>query len=184
MPVAYDLYNKMTKDDIVLSYKGDITKDLLASVYEIIESSLGSDHAERQLKKKFYHILIECLQNVFHHKETLVNNGKEDVIMNHNSSIFMICKRGENEYKIITGNFILNADISNLKAKIEKINTMTAEELKAYYLNQLNTTELSEKGGAGLGLIDIARKSGHKLEYDLQKVSDKYSFFNLLVTIN
>jgi hypothetical protein len=26
---------------------------------------------------------------------------------------------------------------------------------------------LSEKGGAGLGLIDIARKTGEKLEYSL-----------------
>ena len=42
---------------------------------------------------------------------------------------------------------------------------MSPEELKVHYLEKLKTTELSDKGGAGLGMIDMARKSGNKLGY-------------------
>jgi hypothetical protein len=38
-------------------------------------------------------------------------------------------------------------------------------------------------GGAGLGLIDVARDSSEKLHYKFDKVSDKLSFFALQATI-
>jgi hypothetical protein len=42
---------------------------------------------------------------------------------------------------------------------------------------------MSSKGTAGLGMIDIARKSGEKLEYDFQPINDKTTFFSLTVKI-
>ena len=60
---------------------------------------------------------------------------------------------------------------------------MSAGELKIKYLAKLNSTKLSDKGGAGLGLMDIARKSGKKLEYDFENISEKISFFSLIVNV-
>jgi len=42
---------------------------------------------------------------------------------------------------------------------------------------------LSEKGGAGLGFIDIARKTGQKLVYSFLKIDEEKSFFVLTTTI-
>ena len=42
---------------------------------------------------------------------------------------------------------------------------------------------LTEKGGAGLGLIDIARKSGRKLFYHFVPYDNHRHFFLLVVTI-
>jgi len=39
--------------------------------------------------------------------------------------------------------------------------------------------KISNKGGAGLGLIDMARKSGNKLLYAFEKVDEKFSYFYL-----
>src|SRR5207302_1113743 len=129
-----------------------------------------------------YHILVECLQNVYHHKEAL-KEADENLEEEKSSAIFMIAKGKENSYRIITGNFILNENADELRSKLEKISSMNNEDLRAYYLETLSTTELSDKGGAGLGMIDIARKSGHKLDYKFDKVSEQYSFFSLGVII-
>jgi hypothetical protein len=40
------------------------------------------------------------------------------------------------------------------------------------------------KGGGGLGMIDIARKTGQKLNFDFAPVDDKYSFFSLNIKIS
>ena len=69
----------------------------------------------------------------------------------------------ENEYSIITGNYILSANVEALKSKLDRINLMSKDELKEYYKEILNNDTFSEKGGGGLGMIDIARKSGQKL---------------------
>ncbi|HOM90289.1 MAG TPA: SiaB family protein kinase, partial [Bacteroidia bacterium] len=97
---------------------------------------------------------------------------------------FIIAKAKGEGYRIITGNYIKKEESEDLKSKLEKINSMNTEELRAYYLETLSTTELSQKGGAGLGMIDIARKSGHKIVYSFDGVTDTVNFFTLEVTIN
>jgi hypothetical protein len=47
----------------------------------------------------------------------------------------------------------------------------------------LNHQKLSAKGGGGLGLVDIARKTGNKLKYNFEAVSDDYFFFSLDVIV-
>ncbi|MBK7849861.1 MAG: hypothetical protein IPJ66_01650 [Bacteroidetes bacterium] len=178
----YELFLKMEEDDIILSFKGDITQELLASVYQIMEARLESEKEEPKRKKKFYHILVECLQNVYHHMVDLKEEHGPDAM--ESTAIFMIGYGPQNSYRIVTGNFIAKEYVDGLQKKLEYINTLSPEELRTEYLQQLSTTELSEKGGAGLGLIDMARKSGQKLEYKFYPVSDSHSFFSLGVTVH
>jgi hypothetical protein len=87
--------------------------------------------------------------------------------------------RHDDTYKITTGNFISREKVDILRTKIDKINSMGRDELKDMYKFILNHQRLSEKGGGGLGLVDIARKTGNKLEYTFEKYNDNYYFFNL-----
>ena len=42
---------------------------------------------------------------------------------------------------------------------------------------------MSAKGGGGLGMIDISRKSGQKLDYNFMSVDESCSFFTLNIKI-
>jgi hypothetical protein len=64
-----------------------------------------------------------------------------------------------------------------------KINLLSIEELKDYYIETLNNEAFSGKGGGGLGMIDIARKSGQKIEYTFHPVDESYSFFSLMIHV-
>ncbi len=54
---------------------------------------------------------------------------------------------------------------------------MSREEKKDYYKSILNNGEYSSKGGGGLGIIDIARRSSEKLEYGFVPVDEQNAFF-------
>jgi len=97
-------------------------------------------------------------------------------------AIIVVSKETE-RYRISTGNFVTHDKVDVLKNKIDKINSMGKEELKDMYKFILNHQRLSEKGGGGLGLVDIARKTGNKLEYHFEKYNDIYYFFNLDVFV-
>ena len=47
----------------------------------------------------------------------------------------------------------------------------------------LNHQKISTKVGGGLGLIDIARKTGNKLVYHFYPYNDKYSFFDFIIQV-
>jgi hypothetical protein len=96
----------------------------------------------------------------------------------------LVVSRESGQYRISTGNFVTSDKVDVLKNKIDKINSMGKDELKDMYKFILNHQRLSEKGGGGLGLVDIARKTGNKLDYTFEKFNDTYYFFNLDVFID
>jgi hypothetical protein len=178
----YEFYDKMERNKIMLSFKGDITSELLTSILQIMESKLDNLQEEPKIKKKVYNVLVECLQNLYHHLDVDASDNSESA-KKFRSAIFMIGKIGS-EYNIITGNYILNKNVIPLRDKLNRINVMSKDELKEYYKEILNNDEFSDKGGGGLGMIDIARKSGQKLNFNFIEVDNQYSFFSLSIKIS
>jgi hypothetical protein len=95
----------------------------------------------------------------------------------------MIAKN-ELNYNIITGNFVGNQSIAPLRSRLDEVNSLTKEELKEFYKSILNNGIRSLNGGSGLGMIDIARKTGEKLEYNFLEIDDKVSFFTLIIKVS
>jgi hypothetical protein len=62
----------------------------------------------------------------------------------------------------------ISENVEKLEEKIKRINRSSHEEIKELYKFILNHQRISAKGGGGLGLVDIARKTGNKLEYSFK----------------
>jgi hypothetical protein len=175
---VFDIYDKMERNNILLSFKGDITSELLTSILQIMENKMDNMQEEPKMKRKVYNVLVECLQNLYHHMDDV---SEMDTDKNR-SAIFMIGKIS-NVYTIFTGNYIANENIHGLKSRLDEVNSLTKEELKEHYKKVLNNGEMSMKGGGGLGMIDIARKTGEKLDYNFLEIDNKVSFFTLNIKV-
>jgi hypothetical protein len=174
-------YDTLTQENVVYAYKGSITSEMINSVLESIEERLVSAKEDGKIRKKIYNVLVESLQNLYHHIEEAPAGLHERVAPKFGSVILV---RIGDQYRISTGNFVSSHKIKLLKDKIDKINSMTRDELKDMYKFILNHQKLSAKGGGGLGLVDIARKTGNKLVYTFHPVNEDYYFFNLDVFVN
>lgn len=162
----------------MLSFKGEMSADLLTSILQIIENKLDRFGESAKVKKRMFNILVECLQNLHHHIEQPPKQFDDDT-----PSVIVMIAKNVTGYSIITGNFILKNNAEMLKGRLEEINSMSPEEVKALYKSVLADGKLSEKGGGGLGMIDIARKSGEKLEFGFLPFADGSSFFSLNVKV-
>ncbi len=176
MKYIYDLHRIMLQEDLILVYEGEFTQEITKSVLAMAERNMDSMGEESSIKRKVFNVMVECLQNICKHAEDVIEDTK-------NSAIFIVGKR-DDEYVITSGNPIRNEKIVPLSAKLDQINGLDKEGLKTLYKEIIRSTELSEKGGAGLGFVDMARKSGQKLEYDFQPVTGKTSFFSLQTKIS
>lgn len=167
----------MQVNNIIFVYQGEVTTELVSSILQMMENKLEGDKEDKKVKKKVFNVMVECLQNVYHHLDALESsdaNGK----INDKRALLMIGKE-DTDYYVITGNYILNSRVNAVKEKLERVNKCDKEELKKLYQEILANEEMSDKGTAGLGMIDIARKSGQKLGFDFHYVDEKYSFFSL-----
>jgi len=144
--------------NVILYYKGNIDSDVINDLLDKAEYKLAEANEQSRLRKKVYNVLVESLQNLYHHVDKVPDDFEDQ-----KSEKFgiLIVDKVTGGYKIITGNFVLTLNVSKLEGKINKINSSTHEEIKELYKFILNHQRISEKGGGGLGLVDIARKTGN-----------------------
>jgi Family of unknown function (DUF6272) len=172
-------YKQMQSNSVIMSYKGAASNDLLTSLLAIAQTKLAETENKSAIKKRVFSILVEILQNIYHHFEEVdSDNLRED------DAITFLLVKTDTAYTIVTGNYVPINDVALLKRRIDEVNVLTSEQLKEKYRQQLNIGVVSPKGGAGLGIIDIARKAGNKLEYEFKDYSTNYSFFSLTVKIS
>ena len=175
-----DYYSQMNSGDTILAYKGSVSSELITNVLEVMDAKLEDLIVKKSIKKKLYNVLVESLQNLYHHIDDLpdASNGKFDI----HFGIFVVAQK-EDHYKVSTGNFIKKEKIKPLKQRLDKIKSLSKDELKELYKNILNHQEFTQKGGVGLGLIDMARRTDGRMDYKFTDYDDEYSFFNLEIYV-
>jgi hypothetical protein len=173
---AYQLYKTMKTNEISLVYEGEVTQDITKTFTSLTEKSLTKSAESNQVQRKVFNVMVECLQNISKHADTLTEDDEE------RRGIVMVSK-GEDSYNIITGNIIKNSKVAELQSTLETVNSLDKEGLSELYKKQIKEGRISDKGGAGLGLIDIAKKTGSKLTYQFKTLNEDRSFFILTSTI-
>ena len=177
MNFIYDLHRTMMEQNLILVYQGDFTQESTKSILAMAERNLDSSGEESAIKRKVFNVMVEVLQNVVKYSDEWVDGN-----VTHHTAIFLI-SREPDKYSIMAGNPIRSANIKKVKDKLEQINNLEKEGLKEMYKNIIKSTTISDKGGAGLGFVDMARKSGGKLEFSFPEMSQEYSFFCLKVNV-
>ncbi|MBR6252076.1 MAG: SiaB family protein kinase [Bacteroidales bacterium] len=168
---------------VLLEHVGSFTSDFIDAILPEMEQDVNENVENDGIRKKVFHVFVECIQNLYHHVEPLEMIEQEygDCRM---GAIFLVVEG--NGCRITTGNFVKKTKVEVLSSKIEKINAMDSNELKAFYRETISKQAFSAKGGAGIGMIDIARKSGNKLGYQFYSVagSPDLCFFSFDVFIS
>lgn len=174
-------FSEKPDGNIILFYKGNVDSDVINHILDTVEDKMETMNEQSRLRKKVYNVLVESLQNLYHHVDKVPADYEDQSADRFG---ILAVKRIDNGFKIITGNFVHTDNVEKLEEKIKRINRSSHEEIKELYKFILNHQRISAKGGGGLGLVDIARKTGNKLEYSFRKYNDKYSFFYLDILVN
>jgi len=163
-----DLLHGTNPDDLNYIYRGEFNSDITNYILSLAEKNIIESKIKGRTKKRVFHIMVESIQNITRHQDFSDENLAQ-------TAFFAIQKSGPVFY-ITTGNIINNEDIPALQKKLENLNSLSQDELTQTYLEILNDGHISSKGGAGLGLIEIVRKSGNKLFYDFKTMSPDKAF--------
>lgn len=172
------LFGKLSDDKISLIYHGVIHNEFTHKIIDLFEKNLDTDEEAASIKNKIVFLVGESFQNIVRHgdvdKKTNMEIAKPGIF---------ILRHIDNYFYISSSNLILNKNVLSLKAKLSQLNVLDKEQLKELHINMMSIPGFSPKGGAGIGLIQMARKSDNKLEYDFEKIDDEYSYFYFQVKI-
>ena len=174
IPSCFKWSTRLEEDDIILSYKGEFNSELVNSILALTYRDNNIRQTKDLIKNRLFSVIVESLQNVYKHG---VQDEEKDVM-----GIFLV-RKTDSSYCLYTGNFIDGGEVEDLKIKIEQVKKADSKELIQLQKNALKNNKLSKKSGAGIGLIEISKKSSH-LEYQFNEVDNEKSFFSLEAEIS
>jgi hypothetical protein len=161
--------------EVLYSFKGELNNLVLKTILQTMEDKMGEIGVDRFVRKKINSILIECLQNLIFHAEKARTDAEQPSLV--------ISRQGQ-EYMISTANLIPKEKQATLKNYIDKINAMSDDDLRNFYQEVLTNGKFNPQGGAGLGIINIARKTkDHKLGYKFLPVNDSHLMFQMDILV-
>lgn len=179
---VYDLYDDLERQRVMLSFMGGLSPDLITALLDIVERKLEFIELDGRVRRRVFNVVTECLQNLFlHHALPATEGGLADEA-DGAQGVVMIAQSGTG-YSVITGNAMAQGEVSGLKERLDHVNGCDPAQLRDLYKNTLGNGTFGPAGGGGLGLIDMARKSGSKLEYGFVPMDNEKAFFSLNVNV-
>lgn len=137
--------------EVLYKYVGEVDFDKVQAIAVEVEEELIQRSVSKGSVKKAFNVLIEGLQNLIHHSFKV--NGKDILGL-------QICRsEADDNIMIRIMGLSLSESVDGVIASVNELNTMDRPTIKAHYLDVMENGELSEKGGAGLGLITMVMKS-------------------------
>ena len=163
-------------DNLIIAYDGILNSTTISKLENEIEFKLKENKLPKQIIKKIFFLSVELIQNQFLYGTEDENNIKQNY--------FLISKQG-NKIKIIAANLIRKNEINQLTEKINIINSFkNKRDLKAYYMENLKNKKIGIKGGAGLGLITLVKKSNNLINAQFKQINNEYAIFLIELNLN
>ncbi|PIP54546.1 MAG: hypothetical protein COX07_04755 [Bacteroidetes bacterium CG23_combo_of_CG06-09_8_20_14_all_32_9] len=162
----------------ILYYEGEVNHEITKALTFTTEKHLGKTNAKHIIQKKIFNVMVECLQNI---DKYAVEFAISENNLTRKGAILV--SENKDAYYIVAGNIVNQKQIEILTVVINNLKLRKKEDLRFLYKKQLKNGMLSIKGGAGLGFIDIARKTGNPLQFCFYPLNSDLSFFVLKICI-
>ena len=153
---------------VVFHHYGQLDAARLEDLLAAAESSSVQAKDELKARKRLYSVLVEGLDNMHLHAEE-----------QHRDSSFALLVEYEEGYRSIMGNALPAATAVRISHRVSVLNDMSEAELKEHFLKLLANDGRTENGGAGLGLVTIARKTERPIVAHLLPKDEHTAYFAL-----
>ena len=174
----FGLREHFQKQRIMLCFNGPISRSLIEEIGNALKNYMAAEDSTASSVMDVFGIYIEMTQNIRHYAAA---HGYGETAA---SATIVVARDGEGRYVVEAGNVVEPADGERLVARVEALAAMDKAELKAAYKVQLRQPRGGDAGsGAGLGLIDMARKASAPLSADLRDAGDGRSFLRLRAVV-
>lgn len=168
----------MTNRDIILEFTGHLSFSTIGRLLTLLKHRMVEKGIKINIYKRILGVMIEALENIYKYSDQYQDN---EIIYKKYLPTFIL-ERDQQIYKIKTTSPINNSDIPRLKEKIEMVNMKSEEELKALYRQTITDGHFTAKGGAGLGLIEMAKITNNTLGYQFEPIDNDFSIYHLTLT--
>lgn len=173
----FQLREQFSKEGIMMCFNGPFSHSIIEEIGTAIRNHLAAENISPMATQDVFATYIEMTQNASKYL-TL-----RDISVNDAGSATIVIAKQKEKYIVSSGNVIRREDSRELSHRIDHINALDPEALKKSIRQQLRRELPVERQGAGIGLMEIAKRSSAKLEYTFKAINGEFDFFTLTAMI-
>lgn len=179
-----DYYNMLKENNVNIVYSGPIWADGVEGIGGTLRKRLELDDLPLTASQSVFSVFVEQMNNMLQYSEEKEQFQRRDgKQLEASTGVFLMGVQGKN-YFLQSGNVMRSKHVAFIKERIEYINTLDKAALRKYYKEQLKQENTNaDSKGAGLGLIEIARRATSKIEYSFTPIGEDLVFFAMYVRI-
>ena len=178
----YDIYQKLKAKHILFCYSGPMAQTSIEGVGDTLRRNMEFEEAASVTKLAVFSTFIEQVQNILNYSaERISRDGDDERELR--VGVAVVGYNDAGDYCVYCGNRIYNSDIEHIRQSIDAVRHLSKEELKALYKERRRIPMDLKGKSAGLGFIEMARRSLEPLEYSFEKIDEHLSFFSIKVVI-
>ncbi|HYE00322.1 MAG TPA: SiaB family protein kinase [Alphaproteobacteria bacterium] len=173
----FDLQTQLSRQNLLICFSGPFRHSIIEELGLAVKRYLEQDNVTKSALLDVFSVYVEQAQNV----RNYTMRREADQSLPEGSGIVVI-GREEEGYVVSSGNLVLAEDVAPLVAHLDRLSGLDKAALKALYKEQARRPR-EDAAGAGLGLIDMARRATRPLRYAVRPVGDRTTFFSLAVHV-
>ncbi len=183
-PNMMKYYKLLREHNINVIYSGPVWSDGIESVGGMLKKRMELDSLPLSASMSVFSVFVEQMNNILLYSEDKL----QDTTCEHDGApvscgVFVVGTKGKSYY-LQTGNVVNKKQAELIKARVDHLNTLDKSDLRKFYKEKLRSEdENKDSKGAGIGLIEIARRASSKIDYELEPYDDESLFFTMHVTI-
>jgi hypothetical protein len=167
-----------SSERILICFNGPISRTLISEIGVALKEHIESSSDSVSAAMDVFSVYIEMSQNIRHYSTANAYSEAEA------TATVVIAETAEGRYVVSAGNVVELEDGRSLLERVSTLRQLDKAQLKALYKEQLRQPRREGAAtGAGLGLIDVARKSSAPLQCSLDELDAGKAFFTIRATI-
>jgi hypothetical protein len=169
----YGFAKIIEQHQVVLALQGMMTNDILS----VVARNLQKKNPDDVMSKRVFSIVVEMAQNInlYSAEKSYSESDKRQV----GRGTIVISETAQ-EHIIASGNMVETSQVASLLEKCQRINAHGPQQLRSFQMEQRRLPEDQDS----VGLVEMVRKSGNPLVFEVMEVDANNTFFTLSVSVN
>ena len=169
----HKLYKELQGEGVLFCFSGPTTQGVLESIGDALRRRMGCENADTNTTQRVFAIFVEQVQNIIHYSADC-GPCAEDLRCG-----VVVVGNADGKFFVICGNKIERGHQQHMETRLKQVQGMDKAQLKALYKELRRQDPEEGSMGAGLGLVDMARRASEPLEYHMLPLSEHHAFFSI-----
>ncbi len=150
-----------SQSGVLFYYTGEFSQNVIAAMSDSLKQQLDAVGASAPARRKVFSSFVEMAQNIMHYARDEAGSSSVGA---------MAVSHDAGRFYVMCANPVRLDHVERLRAKLEPLRSMTLEEIKLAYKEQLRNDDHAKDAisrGSGLGFLTVAREASQPIEYQI-----------------